>query len=192
MDKGPQIAENDFSKSERRESTMSDAEASVIREARRDWVTEHREMYLRSGGAQGHIEDLTAVNGHDFGTHLLLKYKGRKSGRVFITPLCYADIGGEVVICASKGGADNHPEWYNNVVSNPEIEFQIATQAFRGAWREPAGAEREKVWNFMVDCFPFYADYQSWCPRIIPLVMMKGKESIPVFKESDATGSKSY
>ena len=26
---------------------MSDAEASVIREARRDWVTEHREKYLR-------------------------------------------------------------------------------------------------------------------------------------------------
>ena len=146
---------------------MSDTEASVIREARRDWVTEHREMYLRSGGAQGHIDDLTAVNGRDFGTHCLIKYTGRKSGKVFITPLCYADIGGEVVIVGSKGGADDHPSWYLNVIANPVIEFQIATQAFRGAWREPEGAEREKVWAFMVDCFPFYADYQGWTKRRI-------------------------
>ncbi len=118
---------------------MSDAEASVIREARRDWVTEHREKYLRSGGVEGHIEDLTAVNGRTFGTHLLLKYKGRKSGRIFITPLSYADIGGEVVIVGSKGGADTHPEWYLNVVASPDIEFQIGTQAFRATWREPEG-----------------------------------------------------
>ena len=115
---------------------MSDAESEAIRAKRGDWVTEHREMYLKSGGAQGHIEDLTPVNGHPFGTHLLLKYKGRKSGKTFITPLCYADIGGEVVICASKGGADSHPAWYLNVVEQDEVEFQIATQAFRGTWRE--------------------------------------------------------
>jgi deazaflavin-dependent oxidoreductase (nitroreductase family) len=167
---------------------MSDAEAAVIREARGDWVTEHREKYLRSGGAEGHIEDLTPVNGRNLGTHLLLKYTGRKSGKVFITPLSYGDIGGEVVICASKGGADNHPEWYLNLIAQPKVEFQIATQAFRGTWREPEGAEREKVWAFITDCFPFYADYQGWTTRVLPLVMMKIAEPIPVFKESDATG----
>ncbi len=55
------------------EKIMSDAEASVIREARRDWVTEHREKYLRSGGVEGHIEDLTPVNGRTFGTHHLCR-----------------------------------------------------------------------------------------------------------------------
>jgi deazaflavin-dependent oxidoreductase (nitroreductase family) len=171
---------------------MSDDSSAVIREARRDWVVEHREKYLRSGGVEGHIEDLTPVGGHPFGTHILLKFVGRKSGKVFITPLCYADIGGEVVICASKGGADDHPEWYRNVVEAPEVEFQIATQAFRASWREPEGAEREKVWAFMVDCFPFYADYQKSTSRIIPLVMMKAIEAIPVFKESDAGGIRQY
>ena len=169
-----------------RESLMSDAESEAIRARRGDWVNEHREMYLKSGGAQGHIEDLTPVNGHPFGTHLLLKYKGRKSGKTYITPLSYADIGGEVVICASKGGADSHPAWYLNLIAQDQVEFQIATQAFRGTWREPEGAEREKVWNFMVDCFPFYADYQGWTDRVIPLVMMKTIEPIPVFKLEDA------
>ena len=171
---------------------MSDAEAAVIREARRDWVTEHREKYLRSGGVEGHIEDLTPVKGRTYGTNLLIRYKGRKSGKTFITPLSYGAIGGEVVIVASKGGADTHPEWYLNLIASPTIDFQVGTQAFRATWREPEGAEREKVWNFIVDCHPFYADYQSWCPRQIPLVMMLRQEEIPVFKESDATGMRSY
>lgn len=169
---------------------MSNESAAAISAVRRDWVTEHRQMYLQSGGAQGHIMDITAVGGRSFATHCLLKYTGRKSGKVFITPLCYADIGGEVVICASKGGADHHPEWYLNLVASPGVEFQVATQAFRGSWREPEGAEREKVWNFFIDCHPFYANYQASTSRILPLVMFKAIEPIAAFKESDATGTR--
>ena len=167
---------------------MSDESAAAISAVRRDWVMKHREMYLGSGGAEGHIMDITAVGGRAFATHCLIKYVGRKSGKIFITPLTYADIGGEVVLCASKGGADHHPAWYLNIRERPEIEFQIATQAFRGTWREPAGAEREKVWQFFVDCHPFYADYQASTDRTLPLVMMSVAESIPVFTPSDATG----
>jgi deazaflavin-dependent oxidoreductase (nitroreductase family) len=171
---------------------MSDASAGAIRETRRDWVVEHREMYLRSGGTQGHIMDITAVGGHNFATHCLIKYVGRKSGKTFITPLCYADIGGEVVICGSKGGADQHPAWYLNIKDSPEIEFQVATQAFRATWREPVGAERDKVWAFMQDCYPFYTTYQSSTKRVLPLVMMKAVAPVPVFKESDATGTRQF
>lgn len=167
---------------------MSDESAAAISAVRRDWVTEHRDMYLASGGAQGHIMDITPVGGRKFATHCLVKYTGRKSGKVFITPLCYADIGGEVVICGSKGGADTHPQWYLNLVDNPEVEFQIATQAFKGTWREPEGAERQKAWDFFVDCHPFYAAYQTSTERVLPLVMMKADTEIPVFRAEDATG----
>ncbi len=167
---------------------MSNESSAAISAVRRDWVAEHRQMYLRSGGAEGHIMDITAVGGRVFATHCLVKYVGRKSGKVFITPLTYADIGGEVVVCASKGGADHHPAWYLNLIESPAVEFQIATQAFRGTWREPTGAERDKVWNFFVDCHPFYADYQASTARVLPLVMMTAVEPISVFGESDATG----
>lgn len=167
---------------------MSNESAAAISAVRRDWVSDHRDMYLRSGGSEGHIMDITAVGGRNFATHCMIKYRGRKSGRIFITPLCYADIGGEVVIVASKGGADQHPEWYLNLKEMPEVEFQVATQAFRGTWREPDGSERQKVWDFITDCHPFYANYQVSTDRIIPLVMMKASEPIPVFREDDATG----
>jgi deazaflavin-dependent oxidoreductase (nitroreductase family) len=167
---------------------MSDESSAAISAVRRDWVTEHREMYLRSGGAEGHIMDITAVGGRSFATHCMIRYIGRKSGKVFITPLCYGDIGGEVAIVGSKGGADNHPEWYLNIKAAETIDFQVATQAFRATWREPEGDEYQKVWNFMIDGFPFYASYQESTSRKIPLILMKAVEPIAVFKESDATG----
>ncbi len=167
---------------------MSDETSAAIRDTRTNWMVTHREDYLTSGGTDGHIKDLTAAGGRSVGTHCLIKYVGRKSGRIFITPLCYGMIAGEFVIVASKGGADHHPDWYLNLTSQPEVEFQIAAEAFRGTWREPDGAERQKVWDHMVDCYPFYANYQASTDRVIPLVMMKPVVSIPVFTMDDATG----
>jgi deazaflavin-dependent oxidoreductase (nitroreductase family) len=152
-----------------------------------EWVKEHSKLYLRSGGTQGHIMDITGAGGYWFGTHCLIRNKGRKSGRTMINALCYGDIGGEVVICASKGGADDSPQWYHNILASRTVDFQIATQAFRASWREPKGAERERVWAFMADSFPFYAVYQKRTTRIIPLVMMKAIEPLPVFSEDDLT-----
>ena len=171
---------------------MSDDTSAAIRDVRKDWISEHREIYLQSGGAQGHIMDITAVGGRYLGTHCLVKYIGRNSGKVFITPLCYGAIGGEVVIVASKGGADDHPEWYKNIIARDRVDFQLATKAFTASWREPVGAEREKIWQFMVDCHPFYATYQALTARLIPLLMMQAITPIAVFQESDATGLRQF
>jgi deazaflavin-dependent oxidoreductase (nitroreductase family) len=160
---------------------MSDESSALIREARRDWKTDHLGMYLDSGGAEGHIVDVSDIGGHNFTTCLLLRYKGRKSGRTIVTPLIYGDIGGEIVIVASKGGADSHPAWYLNVVESSELEFQIASQAFRATWREPEGEERAKIWAFMEGIFPPYTRYQASTARQIPLVMMKPLEEIARF-----------
>jgi deazaflavin-dependent oxidoreductase (nitroreductase family) len=170
------------------DADMSDESSAAISAVRRDWVSEHRDVYIRLGGAEGHIMDITAAGGRSFATHCLIKYIGRKSGRIFITPLCYADIGGELVICASKGGADDHPAWYLNLTSMETVDCQVATQAFRGTWREPEGAERDKIWAFMAECFPFYDDDQASTDRILPLVMLKPVKPIPVFRAEDATG----
>jgi len=152
---------------------MSNASSAEIAKARRNWKQQHLDMYLRSGGAEGHIMDVTDIGGHKLTTMLLLRYLGRKSGTTIITPLIYGDIGGEVVVVASKGGADHHPAWYLNVRDGKELAFQIAAQAYRASWREPKGAERAKVWDFMVSVFPPYQAYQASTAREIPLVMMQ-------------------
>src|SRR5262249_15752176 len=140
---------------------MSDESSSAVTDEARHWATMHRDLYLGSGGVEGHIMDLSAMGGHSLGTHCLIKYKGRKSGNTFITPLCYSVIGGEVVVVGSKGGADQHPDWYFNIRASTELEFQIASQGFRATWREPEGAEREHIWKLMVGNYPFYETYQA-------------------------------
>ena len=152
-----------------------------------EWVKDHTNRYIRSGGVEGHIMDITDAGGRDFSTHCLIRFAGRKTGRVQIRALCYGAIGGETVIVASKGGADDNPQWLLNIMAAETVDFQIATQAYRAKWRIAEGAEREKIWNYMIDCFPFYAVYQTRTTRILPLVVLTAIESIPVFKKSDIT-----
>ena len=152
-----------------------------IERATLDGVARHKNAYLGSGGREGHIWDFTKIGGHYLTTTLLLETVGAKSGERRVTPLIYGDIGGEVVIVASKGGADVHPAWYWNIKAMNQVNIQIATQAFRCDWREPASGERRHIWDFMVEIYPPYRDYQSATAREIPIVMFKPIEAADAF-----------
>jgi len=56
---------------------MGDADAAEIRADRGDWMSEHLAMYLDSGGARGHIVDLSSVGGRQMTTarfHLTIQF----------------------------------------------------------------------------------------------------------------------
>lgn len=165
---------------------MGDAEAASIRAARADWVAEHLETYLASGGTRGHILDVSAVGGREFTTHCLIKCVGRKSGKRYIRPLIYGNYGGEIVIVGSKGGADSHPQWYLNILASKTIGVQVATQAFEATWHEPEGEERHHVWAYMAHLYPPYLTYQQSTSRPIPVVMLSPQHAIDVFTAEDA------
>ncbi|AKK26455.1 nitroreductase/quinone reductase family protein [Mycobacterium sp. EPa45] len=160
---------------------MADSDAAAIRADRAAWAAQHLATYLESGGTRGHVLDLSEVGGRTFTTHCLLRYTGRKSGQHYIKPLIYGNAGGEVVIVASKGGADSHPEWYLNVLASETLEVQIATEAFEAAWREPQGDERHQVWEYMCHLYPPYIAYQQSTSRRIPLVMLSLLRPIATF-----------
>lgn len=158
--------------------TMTEAESSRL-----DFISEHRRTYIQSGGAQGHILSMADIGGLPFTTTLLLKTVGRKSGQARILPLIYGATGGEVVIIASKGGADIHPAWYLNMLGGGDVAFQIGTQAFKATWREAQGAEREAVWAFMENLFPPYKGYKAGTDREIPVILLTAGEEIAPFTE---------
>jgi deazaflavin-dependent oxidoreductase (nitroreductase family) len=121
------------------------------------------------------------MGGHKFTTHCLIRHTGRKSGKAMINPLVYGDIGGEIVIVASKGGDLVNPGWYYNINASETIDVQIATAAFRARWREAEGDERTHLWDFMVEILPAYATYQQMAERRIPVIVLTLLEEIPVF-----------
>ena len=51
---------------------------------------------------------------------LLLDHRGRKSGKLFTIPLLYIRDGSDVVIVASQGGRADNPQWYRNLLANPD------------------------------------------------------------------------
>jgi deazaflavin-dependent oxidoreductase (nitroreductase family) len=160
---------------------MGDADAEAIRASRGDWIGEHLQTYLASGGTKGHIMDVRPVGGRELTTHCLIRCVGRRSGKTYVRPLIYGNVGGELVVVASKGGADAHPEWYLNIRQSETIDVQIATQAFEATWREPEGDERHEVWAHMTHLYPPYLAYQRSTSRHIPVVMLQIGQPIDVF-----------
>lgn len=160
---------------------MGDADAAAIRAERGNFTGQHLAAYLKSGGTRGHILDLTSVGGRTITTHCLVRYRGRTSGSTYITPLIYGNVGGDIVVVASKGGADTHPQWYLNIVAGETVDVQIATQAFESTWREPEGTERHNVWEYMCHLYPPYIKYQRSTSRHIPLLMLSAVRPIDVF-----------
>lgn len=153
-----------------------------------NWIGEHLQRYLASGGTDGHMFDFGPMNGAGLQPNCLIRHKGRKSGRTLILPLIYGMVAGEFVLVASKGGAPTHPAWYLNITAASEVDIQIATQAYRATWREPSGEERQRLWDQMVAIYPPYAEYQQATDREIPLLVLKPVAEIPVFTAADLAG----
>jgi len=127
---------------------------------------EHVERYQATDGEEGH-DWLKGT------TTLLLTTTGRKSGTQYTTPLIYALDGRNPVIVASQGGSPDNPDWYRNLVANPEVEAQIKGDTFRAHARSAQGDERERLWKLMTAVWPDYDAYQQKTDRRIPVVVLE-------------------
>jgi deazaflavin-dependent oxidoreductase (nitroreductase family) len=138
------------------------------------WMVDHTNLYLSSGGKQGHMYTISPPNyGSLTVPSLLLTTTGRKSGEKYIFPLFYGKSGNSYFIIASKGGAPDHPGWYKNILANPEVEIQVATDKIKARARTASGEERAKLWKQAAEFWPPYLDYQKKVPtREIPVVVL--------------------
>ena len=138
-----------------------------------DWIQDHLDRYLKSNGADGHLYDFSAGGGKPDTPNLLLTTTGRKSGKAITLPLIYGVDGDRYVIVASKGGAPEHPAWYLNLVAQPLVEVQVKDKKFRALAITVSDAERERLWQLMVDILPTYNDYIKLTTREIPVVLLE-------------------
>ena len=152
--------------------------ASTIEIGAPGWQDTHRELYLRTNGAEGHLVDFSKAGGPPSTPCLILKTTGRHSGEPKLLPLIYGEDAGRFVIVASKGGAPNHPAWYLNLAAEPKVEFQVIDKKYRGLARTVEGAERERLFAMMAEVFPPYLDYRARTEREIPVVILEPQGEI--------------
>jgi proline iminopeptidase len=77
------------------------------------------------------------------------------------------------VIVASKGGAPDHPGWFENLAKTPEVGVQIKGDRFRARARVAKGEERERLWELMNEVWPHYDEYATRTEREIPVVVLE-------------------
>ena len=139
-----------------------------------DWMVEHTNCYLASGGADGHMYKIDVPGrGEITAPALLLTTTGRKSGDKFILPLFYGADGDSYFVIASKGGAPQHPGWYRNILANADVEVQVGTKKLKARARTATGDERIRLWKKALEFWPPYADYQLKTDREIPVVVLE-------------------
>ena len=109
-------------------------------------------------------------------TLLLLHHRGAKTGLERVNPVAYQRVSPDAVaVFASKGGAPTNPDWYHNLVANPDVTVEIGTETFTARARVAEGEERERIWNQQKHDWPGFAEYDEKTKGIrdIPVIVLE-------------------
>src|SRR5262245_31642779 len=103
---------------------------------------------------------------------LLLTTNGRKTGHPRTTPMMYVPDGDHLLVIASNAGAPSHPDWYLNLVANPEVTVEVGADTYQATAIVPGRAERDRLFAEVARRYPFFADHQAKVSRTIPVVVL--------------------
>jgi deazaflavin-dependent oxidoreductase (nitroreductase family) len=130
-----------------------------------DWnqqiITEFRE---NGGKVGGQFEGAPMV---------LLTHTGARSGTKRVTPLMSLPDGDDVVIFASKAGAPTNPDWFHNLVANPDASIELGNETIPVRARVAEGAERDDLWARQKAAYPQFQGYEDATSRVIPVVVLE-------------------
>jgi deazaflavin-dependent oxidoreductase (nitroreductase family) len=104
---------------------------------------------------------------------LLLHHIGRKSGTERVTPMMYQAVGDAYAVFASKAGADTHPDWYRNLLEQPDVTAEVGTDTVALHARDLSADEREPIWEKQKKAYPGFAGYEEKTSRTIPVVLLE-------------------
>ena len=104
---------------------------------------------------------------------LLLTTTGARTGLARTTPMMYLRARRRLLVIASNAGAPSHPDWYRNLVANPEVTVELGSETFPATAEVMEGKERERLWAEITARYPFFITHQEQVDRIIPVVALK-------------------
>jgi deazaflavin-dependent oxidoreductase (nitroreductase family) len=104
---------------------------------------------------------------------LLLHTTGAKSGKPRIAPLAFRQEGDAVAVFGSKAGADTNPDWFHNVVANPQVSVELGSERFDAIARVAEGSERDRIWEQQKADVPNFAQYEQQTDRQIPVILLE-------------------
>jgi F420H(2)-dependent quinone reductase len=131
------------------------------------WVRDQVARFEASDGAEANTLRDTGM------PIVVVTSVGAKSGKLRKNPVMRVEHDGRYAVVASKGGAPDHPSWYHNLVTHPEVELQDGPVRKTYRARVVEGDERREWWERSVAAFPPYADYERRTDREIPVFVLE-------------------
>jgi deazaflavin-dependent oxidoreductase (nitroreductase family) len=147
--------------------TMSDRELTYTTAEELKTVNEGVIAEFRANGGR--------VGGPLTGTPLLLlTTTGAKTGRPRTTPITYTTDNGRLVFTASREeDATRHPDWYHNILANPNVVVEMGTETFPARATVLEGSERQRLFDqIAAQVPPEFAGYLRNTHLQIPVIAL--------------------
>ncbi len=101
---------------------------------------------------------------------LILTSEGAKSGTKRENLIGYFDIDDKIYVVGSAAGRDASPGWVFNLRAHPTVKVEIGSAPQRDAVaHELPKAERDRVYDLIVERAPGFGEYQEKTDRVIPV-----------------------
>lgn len=92
------------------------------------------------------------------GRILVLVHRGRRSGRIYRTPVNYAEVGGHLYVTAGFGRVS---DWYRNVRAHPAVEIWLPDGWWLGSAEDVSDDPARLVWLRQVLIASGFAAYAA-------------------------------
>jgi deazaflavin-dependent oxidoreductase (nitroreductase family) len=142
-------------------------------------VTDSNVSNAGAGDFNAKIVDEYRANGGKLGGMfagsdlLILHHTGAKTGTSRVSPLAYQMIGESYAVFASRAGSTANPDWYHNIVANPDTVIEIGPRTLPVRARVAEPAERDVIWDRQKKRVPQFAEYErKAAPRKIPVIVL--------------------
>jgi len=127
------------------------------------------------------IEEFRANGGNVGGpfagaTLLLLHTTGAKTGQRRISPLMYQDVDNGYAVFASKAGAPTNPDWYHNILANPDVTIEIGDGSLACHASVANPEVRAPIWERQKAAQAGFADYEARTEREIPVSLLQPRQ----------------
>ena len=110
-------------------------------------------------------------------TILLMHTVGRKTGKLYTTPIAYFPVGNGYYVIASNWGQEKNAAWYYNLKQQPEIEIEVNGKTLKVKSREAESEEYDRLWANAVAHHPDYNHYKEMTFRHIPILVFEPLKS---------------
>ena len=90
--------------------------------------------------------------------------------------MVYTREGNRLLVYASKGGAPKHPDWYLNLVAQPEVVVEVGPERYDAIATPLEGEERDREFAAQAARIPIFGEYQEKAGRTIPVVALTRRQ----------------